>query len=214
MTVSANDMVQRVEKAGTNAFTIRGVASNRGIVASELELKVGGKTLTFSQSGGMAPTDLARAIAKKLPKGFKATIEELPYKPGPGARAPVKVTITQTGAAGAAGGGGRLMSPTAFAQANVAKGRTITSLIVGNRGSAQDLLKNPALLAKHKVGEFAGSATLGGRLTNTVYRVRVPGPDDRPVERIIVRVGVVQPNDAIKWKFVDVGSMAKGGPRV
>ena len=211
MTVSANDPRQRVEKVGTNAFTIRGVAFNRGIVPSELELKVGGKTLRFSQSGGLAPSALARAIRKELPKGFKATIEELPYKPGPGARAPVKVTITQTAAAG---GGGRLMSPTAFAQANLAKGRPITSLIVGNRGSAQDLLKNPALLAKHQVGEFAGSPTLGGRLTNTVYRVRVPGPDDRPVERIIVRVGVVQPNDAIKWKFVDVGSMANRSPRV
>jgi len=210
--VSANDPSQRVEKTADNQFTIRGVASNRGFAPSVFELSVGGKKIRIPQSGGMAPTDLAKKLQKQLPAGFKATISQLPYRPGPGARAPVSVTITKTGGAGGAGGGGRVMGPVQFAKANLASGHEITTLFT-SRGS-KDLLKNPAALEKLKVGEFDGAKVRGATLTNTVYKVKVAGPDDRPVSNIIVKVAVPQPNDTVKYKFVNLGPFAEPAPNV
>lgn len=109
-------------------------------------------------------------------------------------------------------GSQRLMSPLAFAKMNLGKGVEITALFTGRGGG--NLLQNQKKLAAFKVGEFEGQKVRQGHLTNTVFKVRTAGPDDRQVDRIIVRVGVGQPNDTVKYKYVDLGPMAKGGPNV
>lgn len=107
----------------------------------------------------------------------------------------------------------RLMSPVAFAQANLAKGVEVTQLLTGRGGI--DLLRNPQELAKYKVGEFKGERIRGGQLTNIVYAVLLPGANDvRTEQHIIVRIAFVQPNDVVSYKYVDVGVMAKGGPNI
>ena len=90
----------------------------------------------------------------------------------------------------------------------------ITALFVGNRISTRDLLKNPAELARTQIGEFDGAKTRGGTLKNLVYKVRVPGPDDRPMDLIIVGVAVLQPNDTVKYKYMDLGPMAQAAANV
>ena len=95
----------------------------------------------------------------------------------------------------------------AFAKANLAKGTEVKQLWTGRGGL--DLLKNPAALEKLKVGEFQGAQTMAGHLTNRVYKVRVAGPADGPETHIVVRVGVVQPNDGVTHKYVDLGVMPK-----
>jgi hypothetical protein len=102
----------------------------------------------------------------------------------------------------------RIMSPVAFAQANLASGVEVTQLMTGRGGI--DLLKNPHALAKYKVGEFKGEESRGGRLTNTVYKVPLPGADDAPEQHIIVRVAFAQSNDTVGYKYVDVGVMDEG----
>lgn len=104
------------------------------------------------------------------------------------------------------------VSPVAFAQANLATGVEVTQLMTGRGGI--DLLKNKQKLAEYKVGEFKGDKIRGGQLTNTVYKVPLPGADDRPEQHIIVRVAFVKPNDTIGYKYVDVGAMATGGPNI
>jgi hypothetical protein len=103
------------------------------------------------------------------------------------------------------------MSPAAFAEANLKKGKHIRSLPHG-RGQA-DVLHDPAALAKLKVGSFE-KPTRGGTLTFNVYSVPVPGKDDRTTNHIIVDAPFVRSNDTIGHRFYDLGVMAQPAPNV
>lgn len=209
VSAESNDMSQRTAKTGPNAFSITGTASNRGMAPSELTVKVNGKTIHVPQSGGETPAQVAKKLSAALPRGFKAEITA-----GPAANSPVTVQITDASSRSRPAVTGRLMSPTAFAQENLAAGKEIKTLVAGGRGwgNGKDLIKNPTELAKYKVGEFEGAATRSGHHMNNVYKIRVAGPDDKPIDRIVVRVPVTQPNDTLKYKFVDVGHLSPGGP--
>jgi hypothetical protein len=105
---------------------------------------------------------------------------------------------------------GRVMSPVAFAKQNLSKAKAISTLHTGRGGV--DLLKNPAALAKLKVGELDAAKTRGGHLKNVVYKVLVAGPNDQRVDHVIVGVAVQGPDDRVSYKYFDAGVLASSKP--
>ena len=68
--VQANDPAQRVSVAASGQVTIRGKASNRGIVQSFIKLDFDGKSVSLSLHGGENPREVVARLEKSLPRGY------------------------------------------------------------------------------------------------------------------------------------------------
>jgi phage tail sheath gpL-like len=86
--VKSGNIAQTTAKTGQNQFTLSGTINNVSVVATALELRVGGAAVRVPQVKGDTPASVAKKLSTMLPEGFNAEI-----KPGARADAPVTVTI-------------------------------------------------------------------------------------------------------------------------
>lgn len=70
LAVTSNDPAQKVRLSG-DSISITGVANNRGIVRSFVQLTLDGKKVNVSLNGGESPTATAKKLGKALPAGYR-----------------------------------------------------------------------------------------------------------------------------------------------
>ena len=88
---SSTDPGLQVKQDGPTSFTIRGVARNG---TSVVVLNVSGRTLHLPLRSGMPPEELAATIRRSLHRTHEVKVEGLAYRPGPGQRKPVRVSLS------------------------------------------------------------------------------------------------------------------------